>query len=341
MGGVQSLIQRTALHQANAREFYGLYRGFPLGLTLVGHGLPSLPSQQGTRSTDPGRTQRYSLLLHVRFPDRASPTSPEPSYVWGDCLQSLLEQGQARVSVEARIAWLTLYEANDLVGSEAVVNILNAFIDGLAAAGIQNAGDRCHYCGKTVVKEPTYVAERVAWICPACFAAKIAEAQPSEPAAPLDGLRLLLAAGLGALLGAAAWAGLWIGHERVMEWISKRHPSTTIWVPDIALAILAVGAGSFVGGPSGVLVRRVAYQGHTARTVSSCGGAIAAIAMGEIAWVLWLLPQLPGVRAAIRFLPVVWSAEGTMHYVLRLMVAIFSVSFAFVVAKPSRRRVDI
>jgi hypothetical protein len=341
MGSVQSLIQQTALHQASASEFYGLYRGFPLGLRLIGHEAPEQASRRIAGSTDPVEGQRYSLLVHVRFPDRASPTSPKPSCTWGDCLQSLLEQGRARVSVEARIAWLTLYEANDLVASEAAVEILNAFIDGLASAGIQKAGDRCHYCGKTIVKEPTYVEERVAWICPACLAAKTAEAEDDEHAASLDGPKLLLAACLGALIGAAAWAGLWISYECVMEWIAKEHPSGKVRVPTIVLEIFVVGGALLVGGPSGVLVRRLAYPGSFARTVSACGGTVAAIAMGEIAWVLWLFPQLPGMQAAIRLLPVVWRAEEKPYCFLKLMAVIFSIGCAFLVAKPSRRQLDI
>ena len=336
-------LQRSLnLQRADENQSVGVYRGYPLGLTVVPHKASTqrLPNRQVMVLEAPDARPWYSLLFQLRHPLRTEALPDKDAYAWDERPAALLDSGKAAVSVEDRIAWLRVYEAAELVENGTMLGVLDAFVDGLAAAGVQNQDDRCHYCGQNHVEQVTWIADRAAWICPECLERETAE----EPAAPEDPAKLVLAGAVGAIVGAVIWTGIWIIYDLVIEWFVKGSPTGRVHVPHLAVGITGIIGGVLFGAPTGLLIRRVRSRAIKLAKVIGVMSIVLAAALGEIVHSTWLVYHLYGVispRVAVHVLPQIWGSGGSPLAVQFVLMIVGGLFVAYGAAKAGEKRIRV
>ena len=108
--------------------YYGSWGGYPIAVTSL------------------GADGEFGLLVQIRHHADGDSLPDQDAFDWGDELGSLIDDRKAKVEVEERLAWLTLYEPEAAVQCGVVRDLVDVVLAALAAGGIDSLGDTCHYC---------------------------------------------------------------------------------------------------------------------------------------------------------------------------------------------------
>lgn len=336
------LIQHLGLTPADDRHGYGLYRGCAIAVAAIGmgtlRGQLTVPLDSGRTAIVEAERPVYEVMFQIRHPLTQEELPPVETYAWGAALDRLIAQGQAKISIEERIAFLEVYDAENLADEDNPVGVLDAALDALAVAGVVDASGRCHYCRKNAAPDVKFLEGRVVQICTACLASRLAPAEP-EIALPGSGaLRLAVACTAGALIGAIAWVGFWIAYDALAEWMSEGRPNAR--VPIIFLVACWAIGGALMGGPIGGLIRALSRHGTKVTRIAGAVAALAAVVMGEVARITWIAYRQFDVFAPLlwaRHLPRLWLHLGADYMFFRGIVAVTGVVIAYRLARPARK----
>jgi hypothetical protein len=197
-----SVIQHLELSPGDEKVFCGRYRGFPIAVQ-------ALP---GERS--------IGLLFHVRHP-LDDQSLPAREYHYGDEVDGLIADGKAEVSVEGKIAWLTLYEIEQAPQDETALGLLDAVLDEWEEAGLC-LGDLCQDCRKESVESVSYHKGRVAQICPACMDIRVRKAYQSLAGNSKNRVILICMCLIAILVASLAWTALWIGFDAMIALLTTK-----------------------------------------------------------------------------------------------------------------------
>ncbi len=314
-----TLAGKLGLTRRDQHTFYGIYRDYPVAVSMFGEG------------------ETRGLLFQFRHTQEQASLPKDDGYEWERDLEELVTSGRAAVSVEDRIAWLTLYDMQSVGQQVGVVPLLDGYLDSLSSAGITGAGKLCHYCLTNTVDSPTFDEGRVGLICRACLLDRTAT-RAGELEGSAAGLSAsVLLAGVGAAVGGVLWAGAWIAHDWIIEVVSRG--KDVIGVPTTVEIVWLVVVGVLVGGPVGYVIGRV--PGHGVRWAGSVGivGGIAAVGIGEVLFSTWLIYRVRGeasVKAGLEVLPMYWRAAPVIYLIVKSCAALLSIYFAYRLARPKR-----
>ncbi|MBS0660550.1 MAG: hypothetical protein JSR82_20205 [Verrucomicrobia bacterium] len=236
---------------------WGVWRGFPLGLTLT----------DGSAQSD--------ALFHLRYAEHAFARGEEPKLEFAEPLPRLMDEGWAEVEIRDDLAWLTLKRFGDRLQRDEVVPALDSLIGCLRSLGIE-AVATCHYCGGA--EQVTTVASkgRVGQICAKCIEEQIGpdvnrlgfRARSLAPLALLAPLVLLLQSGL--------WGGIWIGVDWVFEKLGG-----SIHIHSLAAGFVVLVLAYLAASPA-FLFRLVANRGNRRAGLLGAACALLAVPLGEL-----------------------------------------------------------
>ncbi len=255
-------------------------------------------------------------------------------------LANLLAAGQGAVRFLPGGATLSLFQASKRIKAGEVLPATEAFLAGLARAGL-TAGDACHYCGGTERVElvpgngSTFAGANVGQMCVDCQfrqASALAEERQLDAAT----LPRLLATGVpAAVAGAVLWAGIWVGVDAFFVWRGG-HAELPV-----KLSLLVVGlAGALAAWPVSLL-RGVAHRGYWLAGLAGLACAAAAFVLGEglvAAERLWRAGASnwwwPPVDARVAW-ETLTDGNGLFLF-LRGACLVSLLTVAFLLAKPAR-----
>jgi hypothetical protein len=119
--------------------------------------------------------------------------------------------------------------------------------------------------------------------------------------------------------------------------ILESFTSDKIYVPRIVEVGILVAVGFLTGGPVGLVIKSIRRRGRHLSIVFSAVCSIAAVIIGEVVFVAWLIYREYKVfspSAAWDLLPDVEMAFGAFHLLIRLLAACVAVGVAVTMAKP-------
>lgn len=302
-------LERVELRPADERTFFGRYRGYPMALTLVGDAdTPNL------------LVQLRHLLDKDQLPD-------EQTIHYADALSALLKNRQAKIELDERIAWVSLYDAVNLEDARTVLDLLDSAVDGLERAGVTSTGNVCHYCERNEVAEVTYADGRVAQICHMCRSDRATAQEEATRATVLGASSTILTGGIACLLGAVLWAAGWSVYNALVAWLAG--DNNEVVIPDIVAFAIAAAIGALCGAPIGFLIGKIPRRGEQVGISVAALSAIIAVLVGELLCVVIIVYRLADVlslSAAWHLLGDYWSGLQVMDIldrVLGLAAAIF------------------
>ena len=328
---LKALLPGAELAQGDDDHVYGIYGGYPIGLSLLACG---------------------GLMVHVRHPQRGDALPSPLQYHWRDPLAKLVSDNRARVTVEDGIAWLEIYNFGRVV-DEGPQDIVNAWLEGLLGAGIGNT-NLCHVCGRNPVSAVRFAEKRVVQICDRCLdggrmdnrsggqsatglSALVAESEPTKPGSFVVATAFAVC---GAALGAGLWAGTWLGFDALLNWIYGGRGVENVRMPiEVALLLGALGlpVGAAVGLPIGFL-------GRCSRRPAIClaaVGTLAALFVGEVLYATCKVYQMYGVflpAVGLRVLGLVWESFGLVLIVGRIIAIAAALGVGIHLATLNRKR---
>lgn len=318
---ITTFASSLGLTQNEGEVFFGKRRGYAVGFKVI------------------SPLENPVLLFQVRHPLKAD--TPEVQVLkYNAEVESLKEAKEIEIELDDGLAWLTFIDGAGHLLDGSIPKLLDSILDSFTTAGFNRNASLCHYCHRVEVKESSCFDGKVALICPACLSEKLnapenLPADASEGALPVGTL-----APLAATVGAAGWAGFWIGFVLLFEFLS----ADKIYVPYIVEVGALVCVGFLTGGPVGFVIKRVRRRGHHLSVAFSAVCSIAAVVMGEVAFIAWLVYREFKVfspSVAWKILPDIELASGGFHLVVKLLAAGLAVWIAVGIAKPDKPKLKL
>ncbi len=313
---ISAFATSLGLTQVEGDVFYGKRGGFTVGFKVI------------------NPLENPLLLFQVRYPLMAD-SSEVNSIRYEPSVEELRNEKKLEVEFDDRLAWVTFVDGAKHLLEDSVGKLLDSILNSFTTAGLGRNGSLCHYCQREQVQEPSCIDGKVALICPACLSERV-NAPENRPAEAVEGaLPIGLLAPLAAAVGVAGWAGFWI----VLQLILESFSSDKIYVPRIVEVGILVAVGFLTGGPVGFVIKRVQRRGRHLSLAFSAVCSIAAVIIGEVVFVAWLIYREYKVfspSAAWELLPDVEMAFGAFHLLVRLLAACVAVGVAVTMAKPSK-----
>lgn len=295
---------------------YGKRRGFAVGFKVI------------------NPLENPLLLFQVRYPLKADSAEVQ-SIRYDSSVEELLKDKKLEVEFDDRLVWVTFVEGAKHLLEDSVGKLLDSILDSFTTAGLGRNGSLCHYCQREQVQEPSCFDGKVALICPGCLSERV-NAPENRPAEAVEGaLPIGLLAPLATAAGVVGWAGFWI----VFLLIVQSFNSETIYIPHLVEVGILVAAGFLTGGPVGLVIKRVQRRGRYLSMAFSLVCSIAAVVVGEVVFVAWLIYREYKVfspSVAWEILPQIEMALGAFHLAVKFLAACLAVGVAVTMAKPAK-----
>ena len=316
---LEALASQLRLKEEHEGKYSGIHQGYPVAVSTFG-------GADG---------EHWGLLFQVRHPCTSDELPDEQQYHWHDVLEDRIRRDVAKVDVEERIAWLSIFDVEPQVPPESIIDMLNALLAGLQSAGIKSVGETCHYCLQAPGKLH-FIQGRVLQICNACLEKHFHERAVLVQATRVGIVQAWVWGVAAAALGAILWAGFWFTYGWVMSWLSGGRGGV-LWPTGFWGIVAALGIGALVGVPVGYVLRRIPNRGaHAAKVAIGC--VLAGTLLGEaLLAALWVY-HIEGVLAfGLRFLWAFWRQAGLAHLALKAAAAGLGVCIAYELAKVETR----
>ena len=318
---ISTFASSLGLAQNNGDVFFGKRRGFAVGFKVI------------------NPLDNPLLLFQVRYPLKAD-ASEVQAVRYDGAVEGLRKDKKLEVEFDDRLAWVTFVDGAGHLLDGSIAKLLDSILDSFTAAGLGRNLSRCHYCLREEVKEPSCIDGKVALICPACLSEKV-NAPENLPAEASEGaLPIGMLAPLAATVGAMGWAGFWIGFILVLEFLA----ADKVYVPRLVEAAILVCVGFLTGGPVGLVIKRVQRRGRNLSMAFSVVCSIAAVVLGEVAFVAWLIYRefkVISPSVAWQILPQIEMELGGFHLVVKLLAAGVAVGVAVTMAKPGKPKLKL
>ncbi len=301
--------------------FFGRVRGFPVGLKCID------PAGSGL------------LLFQIRHPLPAD--APELATIqYSANIERLIAGKKLEISIEDRIAWLTFVEGGQHLADGSLIPLLNDVLSAFETAGLASNSHLCHYCRRNPVETVTCHDGKVAQICDACLRERLeAPANRSVDATAGAGPILILGPAA-AVIGAVCWTLVWIGYDLLFEMLN----TDVLHVPRLIEIIALLCVGAIVGGPVGLVIRRVPRRARNLSVIIAAICSVAAVLFGEVMYVAWLIYRefkIISVSGAWQVLPRLELETGGFHLAIKLLAAGVSTAIAVALAKPPKPRLNL
>jgi len=317
----EALVHELQLTPDNENIFVGRFHDFPLGLKIVD------PQGSGL------------LLFHVRHPFLADAKELE-NIAYAAEITRLVEEKQLEISHEDRITWITFLEGASHWADQSVCPTLEKILASFSAAGLATPASVCHYCRQNATEMLRAHRGKAVQICPVCLEQRTAVPQSQFVDASEGVVPLLCFGPLAALLGATAWALVWIGYDKLFEWFK----TDTLHIPRLLVIVAITGLGALVGGPVGLVLKRVTRRGRSLSIIVAAVCAVAGVLFGELLYVTWLVhreTQVLNLMLSARILPSLWAETNGFHLLMKLLAGGAGVWVAVAMARPASTKVQI
>jgi hypothetical protein len=310
------LVNGLGLQPAEDELFIGKLRGFPIALKFI----------RGESSA--------LLLFQIRHPLPAEARGLS-DLCYGDELDRLITEKKVEISMEDRLAWLTLVDGAGHLADGSVLRLLNAVLTAFEKAGLGRNPELCHYCQTEHVATLTCENGRVAQICPACLR------QRTQPiVAGAGALPMLALCPVAALVGAVGWAAIWIAYDLLFE----LRKTNVLHIPRIVAAVVMVIVGGLVGGPVGWVMKRIPQKGKQLYAMVPALLAIFAVVAGEVLYVTWLVYREMHViwlGLSLKLLTRLWIGSDGFFLIMKLLAAGAGVFTAVTIARPAKPKTKL
>jgi hypothetical protein len=257
---------------------------------------------------------------------------PKRDYKFGERLDGLIAQEAAAVSIEATIAWLTLYDASGLLKEGAIPSLLDSVLDEFDRAGLADGGC-CHICRIEPVELVTYHKGRVGRICPDCLDARVQSRLAEANAKQLVPAKFVVFAAAVTFFATNAWAGIWISYELLVEFLEGKG-GAPLKLLFVALTLAVVG---LVAAPIGYLFRKGSRAGSRTPMIVATICTCIAIALGDLLFGSWVFSRAgDGFHPGYGWLIFVYYVQqaSPFYIAIKLLAAVLAVVVANRMASP-------
>ena len=151
---------------------------------------------------------------------------------------------------------------------------------------------------------------------------------------------MLLLGPLAALVGAMAWALVWIGYDKVFELLK----TNVLHVPRIVVLLVMTGIGALIGGPVGLVLKHIPRRGRGLSMMVAAGCAVGGVLLGELLYATWLVYRITNVldlSMGAQVLPTLWRETGALQALAKLMAGGAGVWVAIAMARPPKPKLDL
>jgi hypothetical protein len=310
------LVRHLELKPSEDRLFIGRRRGFPVGLKFI---------------TSP---ESILLLFQIRHPFDAKAAKQLPIEYDAE-VKDLVSSNKIEISLEDKIVWLTITDAGQMIGSNQAARIIESLLGTFEKAGLAGDPQKCHYCRASKVETLTCHNGKVAQICDECLAGR-KKSQYAHLALSAEGFTKVISLGIVAsVVGAVCWMLAWMGDDAIFKFFK----TDTLVIPHILEAAMIVVIGFLVGGPVGLILRRIPQRGDRLAGYAGITFGIASVIVGEVFYVSWLIYSeykviAPG--AAFQILPSLWLHGGVVYITIKALAAVAGVLFAYHLSRPQQ-----
>ena len=312
-----SLTQELKLRPAQGDWFIGRLRGFPVGLKFIGQAGSSL------------------LLFQIRHPLPADAKQLSELH-YDKQVAELLADKKMEIEFEDRMAWLTVHDGANRLQDGSVAGLLDAVLRSFELGGLAANLDLCHYCRRTKVEVLTCHEGRLAQICPACLQERISSRSNVRADATAGAFPLFFLCPVASLVGAIAWALVWIGHD----WLFNLLNTKIVVVPRIAELVVLFCIAFLAGGPVGWVIKHIPKRGSSLSVSAALIFGSLAVAFGEVLYLVWLIYKAVKVvsfSAAVRAMPAYYLHNDVLYLVIKALAALASLAVAYGLAKPDKQ----
>jgi hypothetical protein len=317
IGNIEGLIKQLGLQAQDQELFIGKVRSFPVGLKFI------------------GSNESLLLLCQIRYPVDAEAKGIS-KLDYGTEVADLIKEKKVEISVEDKIAWLTIPQSGPLIESNIVARILNSVLAGFEKAGIAGLQDKCHYCQVEAVESLICRDGKVAQICTTCLAGK-SQAQTANLRLEAGGIAKACVLGtLASLVGAVAWAAVWVGYDKLFDLLNVKH----IVVPRILTLFVLVGVGFLVGGPVGFILKKIPNRGDLLAGWLAIVFAICSVVFGEVIFAVWLVYReikVISFSIALKLMPRYLADSGVYFITERILFGFVCVVVAYQIGRPKKK----
>lgn len=304
-------VDALGFDRDDERTVYGSYRDYPVAVSLA--------------DSEGGKF----LLIHVRHTRDADALPPRGSMRWGPTVDKLCSDGNGDVSIESRIAWLTVFRLPVNAPNGVSRLILDEMLDQLSANGFSSPAGTCHYCGRNTVKELTFAEGRVAQICNNCLADREA-AKRNENEVTSGLLPAALLCVPGTIVAAVLWTATWLLRDWIVGLVANGREY--IYVPHIVSIAWFLVVGFVVAYPVRWIIRRVPELGTRYARMLGVVSAVVAMLIGEFLECAFLIYRVSGRVApvgAASLLPTFWRTASVPHLLEMAAAAVIVISVAY------------
>lgn len=302
---VQAFMAELRLQPCGPNSAFGDIKGHPVTMTVL--------------SGDP-----FALLFAFRIVQPESGQFEPPVLI-----RELMAEGDAKVSIEDGLAWLSLYRLNG-VSREMVQGVVETFADGLTAAQLA-LPPGCATAGCERVAQPVHIEGRTSRLCPACLERLFAEREQEERELNRMSLKHVFGLPLVVLLAASGWGTFWLVVDLVLLWLKVQVIVLDKFTIMLFLAILGV-FGFSLGVPLGKFLWRSGLV-NVFPTFISIAALLMVAVVGEYFYINTYIFRTAGVLdigLALQWLPELiwgypgWLLTGKLIAVLALAAGMFS-----------------
>ncbi len=337
---LKSIASYLCLKQEDEETYYGSYAGYPVAISIFTgadtivfgpdsvFGNSSVMYSGSDSMHNEAVGARNCLLIQVRFPYDSETLPDEPHYCWQENLLRKITNGVAKVDIEDRLVWLSIYNIETDTDPNGIENLLKDFLAGLQAAGIESIEENCHYClherGEII-----YLNGRVLQICEYCLDDYLHERTTQSQATGSSIAQAIVGGVIAAAVGSMLWAGFWFTCAWIPTWLSGGIERAAFFIPGILSLIIALGIGALVGYPVGYIVRRIANRGAQVAKIATCC-ALAGTLLGELLFVsLWTYYLDHEWIFSWRLLWAFWSGAGVIDIITKAVAASLGAIIAY------------
>jgi len=218
--------------------------------------------------------------------------------------------------------------------------LLNDVLGAFEKAGLNADTNLCHYCRRNPVEAVICYEGKVAQICDTCLRERMAASANRHVDATAGGGPILILSPVAALIGGVCWALVWIGYDLLFDLLK----TDVLHVPRLAEIAALLCVGAMVGGPVGLVIKRVPRRARNLSVTIATICSIAAVAFGEVIYVAWLIYRefkIISISGAWQVLPRLEWEMGGFHMAIKLLAACVSVAIAVVLAKPPKPKLNL
>ena len=312
----ENVAVRLGLYRQEGDAYLGIHEGYPVAVSTFG---------------DPNGGQ-WGFLFHVRHPRASGELPDRQQYHWNGELEKELKQDLAKVEIEEKIAWLTIYDVDPRTPCDSIVHLLEAFLAGLHDAGVVSVGQTCHYCLQKPGKL-SFLQGRVLQVCEDCLGKHLQERALQRKATGVGIVRAWARGVAAAVLGAMLWAGFWFTFDWLVLWLGSSGKKVIMFVPGLSEVLIALCIGGLVGFPVGYVLRRIPNRGTHAAKVSLCC-VLAGTLLGEALFVtLWAYYLDRVWFFSLQSLWAFWMGAGIPYLVKKIVAAGLGLAIAYDMAR--------